>query len=248
MTYLLFSACVALATYMQNLTGFAFSLILLGLVGSLQLAPIADAANAATVLTLVNAAVYFNRQPLTAQWRVMLPAMPSSLFGVLLGVWLLHWLSSNAVEGLRALLGVSIIACALLLMRPAPPLAALSGPRAFAFVGALSGVLGGLFSSAGPPLVYHMYRQPLERQVVQHCLLLMFACNALLRLLLVAGGGEFSVQALRLTACAVPVVYLVNQLQHRFPSKLDRRATQYVVAALLLGSGTMLLGSSLKFW
>ena len=49
---LVFMLCVALATYAQNLTGFAFSLILLGLVSVFHVASVHDAANAAMVLTL----------------------------------------------------------------------------------------------------------------------------------------------------------------------------------------------------
>jgi len=43
---LVFMACVALATYAQNLTGFAFSLILLGLVSVFHIASVSDTANA----------------------------------------------------------------------------------------------------------------------------------------------------------------------------------------------------------
>ncbi len=46
---LVFMQCVALATYAQNLTGFAFSLILLGLVSVFHMASEHDVANAAMV-------------------------------------------------------------------------------------------------------------------------------------------------------------------------------------------------------
>lgn len=247
-TYLLFAFCVALATYVQNLSGFAFSLILLGLVGVLRLASIHDAANAATVLTLANAAVYFRQRGLKPEWRVMKPAIPASWLGVALGVAALHWLSAHAVDALRMLLGIAILVCALLLLRRGPPLPQVSRPGSFMLIGGLSGLLGGLFSSAGPPLVYLMYRQPLARELVQQCLILMFALNALLRLALVLAGGDFSHQALLLSACAVPVVYAVNTLQHRYPLQLDLRKTQLLVGALLMLTGAMLLGSGLLFF
>ena len=40
--HLWFLVCVGIASYAQNLTGFAFSLLLLGLAGVLDLAPLAD--------------------------------------------------------------------------------------------------------------------------------------------------------------------------------------------------------------
>lgn len=243
---LAFALCVALATYVQNLTGFAFSLILLGLVGLLQLAQIHDAANAATVLTLVNAAVYFRQRGLRPEWRLMKPAMPGSWLGVALGVAALHWLSAHAVDGLRMLLGAAILVCAALLLRRGPALPQVSRPATFALIGTLSGLLGGLFSSAGPPLVYLMYRQPLARELVQQCLILMFALNALLRLALVLAGGDFSREALLLSAGAVPVVYAINTLQHRYPTRLEPRRIQLLVGLLLMLTGVLLLASGLR--
>jgi uncharacterized membrane protein YfcA len=242
--YLLFIGCTAIATYVQNLTGFAFGLILLGLVSVLRLTSVADAANAATVLTLINAGVYFRLHGLTPQWRIMRPALPTSLIGVAVGVALLAWLSGNAVHWLRALLGLAIVACAVLLLVNTKPRAQLSGSGPFALVGALSGLMGGLFSSAGPPLVYLMYRQPLDRIVVQHCLVLMFAVNQVLRLVLVVGSGQFSLKSAALSACAVPAVYLVTRLHHRYPPIMSMSTVRRIVSGLLTMAGGSLIASA----
>lgn len=239
-----FMVCVALATFAQNLTGFAFGLILLGLTASLHVASVADAANAAMVLTLVNAWVYFRGERSTPPWRLMRPTLAASLCGVAVGVALLGWLSGNAVAWLRGLLGLTITACAALLVLHSRMRERLSGTRAFAGIGLLSGVLGGLFASSGPPLVYHMYRQPLDREQIRRALLLVFACNALVRLLLVVPSGQFSAHALLLAACAMPVVYGITQLQVRFPIALQARTLRRTVAALLLASGLGLLWSA----
>jgi uncharacterized membrane protein YfcA len=219
----LFAGCAALATWAQNLTGFAFALILLGLAGAFDLAPLADAADAAMLLTLLNAALRLGRQPLSPQWRLVRPTLAASLAGVAVGVALLSWLGGHAVQALRALLGLVILGCAAMLLLRSTPRPALSGPRGFALAGAISGVMGGLFSSPGPPLVYHLYRQPLERQVVQQCLLLVFAANAVLRCLLVVGAGRMSMHAVALAACAAPVVWGVTCWQGRCPGRPGRR-------------------------
>ena len=54
---------VVLASACQNLTGFAFGLIFVGMAGALHLMPIADAANVAGLLPLVNGAVYLRSHP-----------------------------------------------------------------------------------------------------------------------------------------------------------------------------------------
>ena len=52
----LFIAFVVVATLAQGLTGFAFVLVLLGLAGLFQLAPVTDLANVATTLAVLGAA------------------------------------------------------------------------------------------------------------------------------------------------------------------------------------------------
>lgn len=239
-----FAACVALATFAQNLTGFAFGLILLGLTASLHVASVADAANAAMVLTLVNAWVSFRSQRLAPPWRLMRPTLLGSTVGVAAGVALLGWLSGNAVAWLRGLLGLSIATCAGLLLLQAGTRQRPSTPAAFAGVGLLSGLLGGLFSSSGPPLVYQMYREPLDRDLVRQALLLVFAFNSLVRLCLVVPSGQFSAHALLLAACAVPVVYGVTRLQIRYPTHLRPATLKALVAGLLLAAGASLLVSA----
>ena len=234
-------ACVALATYAQNLTGFAFGLILLGLTASLHIAPVADAANAAMVLTLVNAWTYFRASREPPPWQLMRPTLGASLVGVAIGVALLGWLGGNAIAWLRALLGLSILGCAALLLLQGKPLTRLSGRLSFSVVGLLSGLLGGLFASSGPPLVYHLYRQPLPRELVRHGLLLVFAFNAAVRLALVLPTGQFSLHSLVLATCAIPVVYAATRLHHRHPVTLRPGLLKALVAGLLCASGGTLL-------
>jgi uncharacterized membrane protein YfcA len=241
---LVFMACVAVATYAQNLTGFAFSLILLGLVSVFHIASVSDTANAATVLSLINAWTYFRARPGVVPWQLMKPALNGSTVGVIVGLVLLTWLSGGAVNWLRGLLGVSILGCAVLLVTQGKPLPAVSGRASFAVIGGLSGVLGGLFSSSGPPIVFHMYRQPLDRELVRRALLLMFAFNSLVRLVIVVPTGHFSWYSALLAGCAMPVVYAATRLHHRLPNKLRPRTLKWLVGGLLAAAGATLIATA----
>jgi hypothetical protein len=244
-THLLFLAFVAVAVYAQNLTGFALALILLGLVGATDLVPLVDAVNAVTVIIAMTACTFlFRRWPLQLE-RSLWPAVASSVAGTIAGTILLTWLADTAYQVLRLSLGVSIVLCALLLWRAAEPLKIVSSRRAFVVAGGISGLLGGLFSAPGPPLVYLMYRQPHSHARIQESLILFFGLGALLRLALVVPAGQFSVGATQLAAEAVPVVFIVTSFAASRPPPLPLTLIKAVVCLLLVATGVGMIGGSL---
>jgi uncharacterized protein len=245
-TILAFAACVALATVVQNLTGFALGLIMLGFVAMLQLVPLADAANASMVLALINALVFFRASRNEPPWRFMRPAWVSGLIGVVLGVALLAWLSANATEWLRLVLGVSIAASASVLVMQGRKLQRPSSARSLAGAGFLSGILGGLFAASGPPMVFHMFRQPLEPETIRRCLMLVFALNSAVRLVLVVAAGGFSLLSVTLVAIATPLVLGITHLMAARPVAISRLVLNRVAAGFLGVTGGLLALSAAR--
>lgn len=236
---------VAFAVYVQNLTGFALALVLLGLVGATDLLPLLDAVNVVTVLGLVNAGVFLWRRRALHLDRVLWPVLGASLVGTVLGVLLLDWIAGSAYQALRALLGLSIVGCAWLLWRVAQPLSTPSSPGSFVAVGLASGLMVGLFSTAGPPLVYQLYRQPWTAERIRESLVFLFGAGSLLRLLIVVPTGGFSLHALSLSAIAIPVVVLVTSLTARRASPLSPAMLKRLVCGLLVLMGVTMLHSAL---
>jgi hypothetical protein len=243
-THAIFLLFVALAVYAQNLTGFALALILLGLIGITDLVPLTDAVNAVTVMILVNACVFFHRRQTLRLEASLWPAVVASLVGALVGVVLLAWLVGIAYQLVRLMLGVSICACALLLWRSAKPLPQCSSRAAFVAVGAVSGLLGGLFSAAGPPLVYLMYRQPWPQARIQEALIFFFGAGALLRLAIVVSMGQFSANAALLAAEAVPVVFLVTSFAAQRPPPVPAPTLKALVCMLLVVTGAGMVAAA----
>lgn len=235
----------AVASFCQNLTGFAFALIFVGAAGALQLLPIPEAANIATVLSAVNGVVYLRSHPFEPRWDLLRPLFTSGIAGVGIGLALLAWLSGHTLHGLRIVLGVSIIACAVLLLARSRPRATPSPPGMLWGVGLVSGVLGGLFSTAGPPIVYHLYRQPLSPMLVRQCLVALFTVLALVRLAVVGSAGALSWHALGASALALPVVTAVTWWQARHPLQLPLALVRWMVCSLLLAAGASLLAAAL---
>jgi uncharacterized membrane protein YfcA len=238
---LAFLLCVGIATAVQGVTGFALVLVLLGLVGLFDLAPLRDAANVATVLGLANAIVALRGGQHAVDWPMLRQTSIGTVFGVTGGVVLLAWLSVNAVLVLRLLLGVVVIACAVIVLRRAEPLPARSSRVSFLATGVLSGLLGGLFSAAGPPLVYQFYRQPLTLAAVRDTLVALLAVGSTLRLAMVIPGGQFSVVSVELSVLAVPVVIAVSWWMKRHPPGWPRETVLKLVCALLVVTGLGLI-------
>ncbi len=244
--HLLFLMFVALAVYAQNLTGFALALILLGLIGATDLVPLADAVNVVTVIVLASACTFLYRRWPPQLERSLWPAVASSIAGGIAGAILMTWLAGAAYDVLRLLLGLSILLCALLLWRAVEPRKTISSPGAFMLAGGISGLLGGMFSAAGPPLVYLMYRQPLVHARVQESLILFFGIGAVLRLAIVVPAGQFSAYAVQLAAEAVPVALFVTFVAAGRPLPLPPKVLKGVVCLLLVATGAGMIGAALS--
>jgi hypothetical protein len=236
-THATFLAFVATAVYAQALTGFALALILLGLVGATNLVPLPDAVNATTVLGLCTSWIFLYRRRALRIDRVLVPTLVANALGIVAGVVLLAWLAGTAYQVVRLTLGVSIVACALSLWRAAKPLPSLSSPGVYALTGGVAGILGGMFSASGPPLVYLLYRQPIPLERVREYLMLIFGLGTALRLLIVVPSGHFSLLSLQLTAEALPVVLLVTTFAARRPPPLSPRLLRALVVSLLIATG-----------
>ena len=234
---LLFLLCVALATCAQSLSGFAFALILLGLAGLLELAPLADLANVATVLGLANALVALRGSSRQLDVPAFRDLTLGGAAGILLGVLLLGWLSANITLVLRLLLGLTVIACAIVVLLQTAALRERSSASSFRLWGALSGLLTGLFATGGPPLVYHFYRQPMALRTVRDTLVATLAASSLLRLVVAIPAGQFSANALTLSLLAAPLVFGLSWWLERHPPGWSRLAVLRLVCALLLLTG-----------
>lgn len=235
--HLLFLLFVAFSVCVQSFTGFALSLMLLGLVGLTDVFALTDVVNAVSFMAVVNAASFLHRRRPLKVYPAMKTAVMASMVGSFIGMGILTYLAANAVHLLRTLLGLIIIGCALLLWRMAKPHEHTSPPRVFAAVGVVSGVLGGMFSASGPPLVYVVYRQPWPLERIQESLIFAFGIGAVLRISVLGVAGQISLQSLLLAAEAIPVVLLVTWFTAKRKLPVSREVLKHIVCGLLIAAG-----------
>ncbi|MBV8187476.1 MAG: sulfite exporter TauE/SafE family protein [Alphaproteobacteria bacterium] len=244
-THAVFLVFVALAVYAQALTGFALALILLGLIGATNLMPLTDAVNATTTVGFCTAWTFLYRRRALRIERVLVPTLVASAAGIMAGALVLVWLADTAYQVLRLVLGLSIVACALSLWHAARPLPSLSSPAAYALTGGIAGLMAGMFSAPGPPLVYLLYRQPKPMAWIQESLMVIFGLGTTLRLLILVPSGQFSLLSLQLAVEALPVVFVVTSYAaRRRTPPLSPKLFRGLICALLIGTGFSLVTSA----
>ncbi|WP_230531134.1 sulfite exporter TauE/SafE family protein [Microvirga roseola] len=228
------------AAYAQTLTGFAFGLITMGGVGLMGIMPLPDAALVVSVLVLVNAVQMFLKGWRDIARREFWLVMAASLPLLFVGYWLLDWLAGDRADLLRLILGLVIIVSSLQLARKPAPLRRPSGKLSFLVFGGIAGLMGGMFSTAGPPLVYHFYRQPMQMVKVRETLVTIFAVNSVFRIGIVALAGHLPSGSTWSAFLAIPAVMGATYAARRWPPPFSPATMRRIVVALLFLSGVSL--------
>ena len=235
----------AIASYFQTVTGFGLGIIMMALVGLLGIAPLTVITAVISLMTLVNCLVALPGRLHHVYWPSVRVSILAMVPAIMLGVTLLNYLSSSATTLMRILLGLVILYVAIGMLIKPKVQAQMGGQAGFALFGGLSGFLGGLFGMAGPPLVYHYYRQPLEPVRIRNTLILLFAATSGGRTLFVVSQGQMSLQILELTAWVFPVTALATWAGRRWPPPLSAQGMRRVVFALLFAIGLSLVAGGL---
>lgn len=236
-----FVGFAAVAAYVQTLTGFAFGLVMMGAVALVGLLPLPDAAAMVGMLTLVNA----TQMLVQGGWRDVAPRelrliLVASLPSLLVGYALLEWLADTRADLLKIGLGLVIMLSSLqLAVRPAG-LARRSSNASFVGFGMVSGLMSGLFATGGPPLVYHLFRQPLSHARIRETLVTAFGVAQAVRLVVVVASGNMPSMSPVALILAIPTVMLMTYAARRWPPSLSQQAMRRIVFVLLFLSGLSL--------
>lgn len=236
---------LAAATYFQTVTGFGLGMIVMGATSGMNLLPVATVAAVVSLVTLANSVVALPGRMHGIDWRAARAATLGSLPAIVGGVLLLEYLSSAAAGVLQLILGIVIVQGSVgFALRPVQ-LDERSSDISFAASGFFSGLSGGLFGVAGPPLIFQFYRQPMDPVAVRNILLLLFTITSAARSLYLGVQGRLDAQIWTLFAVAVPVVALATAIGRRYPPPLAARTMRRVVFMLLMAIGAYLVMSAL---
>jgi uncharacterized protein len=228
------------AAYVQTLTGFALGLVMMGGIGLTGLMLLPDAAVLVSVLTLVNAMLVLARGWSDVAWKEFRLLIGASILSLVAGYGMLELLAGTSLDWVRLVLGLAIVASSIQLLFRPHTLPHRSPKATFIGFGAVAGLMGGLFSTSGPPLVYLLYRQPLPHVSVRETLLLVFAVNAVVRLGTVVAADRVPPMSTWWTLLAIPAVVLFTALARRWPPPVSVLTLRRLTFVLLLASGLAL--------
>lgn len=242
---------IALGTYFQTVTGFGLAMIVIGISSGFELTSVAFIATVVSLISLVNSAVALPRHLHHIDWRIanttLLGIVPSSIIGVVL----LNFLNTQAASILEFLLGAVIVYSGVRFALRPKQSEKESSLKSFFTVGFISGLCGGLFGMPGPPVIFHMYRQPMSMPVIRNMLLLMFACTAFSRTFYEIITSGLPAGSLLISALAIPCVAIVTLLAQRFPPPISQTNMRRItfITLVIIGLG-LIIGSlkSLGFW
>jgi uncharacterized membrane protein YfcA len=216
-----FLAILAIATYIQTVAGFALGIILMGAVTVFELLPIAFTSVIISIVTLVNSLLVVKSSYRSLNLNLLLNTCLGILPGLVMGLVILDYMSESLSYILQLLLGISIVIAGISISLKPQPIATSSNNWVFRLAGAASGLLTGLFSMGGPPLVYLFYRQPFDILTIRLSLLSIFLVSSISRITMVGIQGALTFEMLYFSMFCMPIVFIFSWLGKHYPPPLS---------------------------
>lgn len=236
-----FILVMLVGTYTQTVTGFGMGMIVLGVVAQFELTTITFASVIISLMMLANGSIALKGKWQRLDRRALMYSIIGLIPALILGVLLLTYLSRDFTQTLQAILGGAIFLGGVFIMMKPDPLKVRSGELSFSIAGATAGVLGGLFSIAGPPLVYQYYRQPFSIDNIRLSLLAIFLLMNIGRLIVLMIQGELTLEMLWIGLLCVPAVSIATVAGRRYPPPCSDKTMRRVAFLLLVTIGISLM-------
>lgn len=235
---------LTLGSLSQTLSGFGFGLIVVGGFTLFDLLPLTSTAFLVSVLGFINCAGSLLKSLHHVNKKAALIMLVSLTPAMLLGFYLLEYLSSEFEVWLKILLGVAILVCCFSMLLKNKQHDYQSKNYHFALAGSVGGILGGLFSISGPPVVYLCYRQPWSLLTLRSTLLAVFGVSAIFRIVMVGFGTWPEQKTLTTLLLALPVIILVTAIANKLSQRVSIKWVRRLAIVLLTLSGCSLLYSN----
>ncbi|HEY1935842.1 MAG TPA: sulfite exporter TauE/SafE family protein [Acetobacteraceae bacterium] len=205
-TFLIAVLGVLAASLLRGFTGFGFGLAAVPLL-SLALPP-ARVVPFVTVLQVLVGMAGLREARSLADWRAVFGLLPGMVLGIPLGLLVLTEFSPNHARlAIGVLIAVSVVVLLQRLQLPSRPTRSLT-----LGVGVASGVMNGLASMGGPPVVVYLLALPMEAAQVRASSIVYFLMASAITATPMAAKGLVDREVLLWSAASVPVLLAGNWL------------------------------------
>jgi len=241
-TLFIFLFAIAIGAYVQTVTGFAMGLIIMGITASLQLMPISFIAAVISLTALTNIILAIHKDHAHINWKIIRIVMLGFIPAVFVGIFLLYYLDQTSTQFLQQMLGLVIIIGGILLTLKPNPINTTPTAITSIIVGIAGGLMGGLFSTSAPPLIFYLYKQKLELKVIKNTLLAIFMIGSIIRITTISIQGYITLDIMLFTLYSLPVVFLFTWLGKKYPpslSDINMRRSAFILL-IVLGVSTIL--------
>jgi uncharacterized membrane protein YfcA len=239
MNPMLAAACIAMAAlFVRGFTGFGSALIMTPLL--LFFFDIKATVVATAIVEILGSfwvTVQARKDIDSSHLRMLLPV---AFLGMLVG-----WLTLITVESgtLKRVFGTLTVlfAVRMIITLRRPRSNRKRWPSVIGYLaGAMSGLLGGLFGTAGPPIVVFLENQATAKAVLRATLLAYFLAVDVLRMIPYAFSKLITIQALEISAAMFPASLVGAYLGRKLQVRVSESVFRSVVGAVLLATGVLL--------
>ncbi|APD91385.1 hypothetical protein BM524_17125 [Alteromonas mediterranea] len=234
-------ALLGLATLLQTLSGFGFGLMVVSSFTLFGILPLTATTFMVSFLSLFNSVSLVARNTEQINKRAFTILLLSGIPFMGIGYALLEYLSVGMATWLNLLLGVAILSCCGLLLvkrKRGQPSGSAFG---FTVAGGLGGMLGGLFSTFGPPVVFQCYRQAWPINEIRITLLAVFSVTSLLRLAIIPFGTLPSSDVFLSALLATPVILIFTRIGRMLAARVPAASVRLLALTMLALSGVTLI-------
>jgi len=240
-------ALLGLATLLQTLSGFGFGLMVVSSFTLFGILPLTATTFMVSFLSLFNSVSLVVKNTEQVNKRAFTIMLLSGIPFMGIGYALLEYLSVGMATWLNLLLGFAILSCCGLLLvkrKRAQPSGRAYG---FSIAGALGGLLGGLFSTFGPPVVFQCDRQTWPINEIRITLLAVFSVTSLIRLAIIPFGTLPSNDVILCAVLAVPVILVFTRLGRIIAARVPAASVRLLALTMLALSGATLIVKNIHF-
>ncbi|MGD8484434.1 MAG: sulfite exporter TauE/SafE family protein [Thioalkalispiraceae bacterium] len=224
-----------LAYGFRGITGFGSGLIAIPLLALLY--PLHLVVPYITLLDWLASIVHGVKHREQTQWRLIRPALPFTLIGILIALYLFMNIDASV---LVKTLGIFILCFAIYSL--AAPRFKPHSSRAWAVpAGLLGGIISTLFGTGGPFYVIYLQLQGLSKGLFRATIAPIFAIEGALRVLGYSLVGFYNTDLLLSVLLGLPVMLVAMRIGGHIHTNISQQSFQRAVGILLIGSGIALL-------